>query len=107
MKRILFSTLFVLSLSALTGCVFRFTEPGIYETTPQCYRNEFGQVWCENTLLFAPAPSVEYFIGNSYYHNRPNYKKPRGVWYPWGNMKNDGKHGHHDTRDGRTGGGRR
>ena len=100
MKRIIFSILIVLSLLTLTGCVMRVIEPGIYRTidVPATYY-----------LQAYPYYDYDYnYYGRTHYYNPPiNYNPPRGVWYPWGNMKNDDRRKHHDTRDGRKGGGGR
>lgn len=71
MRKVFLLILVTLSLLILTGCTVRFVEPGIYQTAPQqqCYQNNLGQVWCENTLLLAPVPSIGLFIGNDNHHS--------------------------------------
>ncbi|KKQ11877.1 MAG: hypothetical protein US25_C0070G0002 [Candidatus Moranbacteria bacterium GW2011_GWE1_36_7] len=46
-----------------------------------------------STVVFVEQPSVITCPGC--YTPPINYRQPHGVWYPWGNMGNDGRHKRH------------
>jgi hypothetical protein len=75
MKTLFFAMLVSFSV-LLSGCAVYVTPPGVYPVNT-------------GTVYVQPQPMVY----TNYYTPPIDYRRPQGVWYPWGNMN-----GRHDDR---------